>query len=281
MVAGAKQQLCGRRPGLPQRHPGRFHGGNEGEINHPRATLPAMRCVLILVACLGLLAACAPTGDAPASGEALIATDPVIARALHDPLMSDPDLASRNEAAAAIGFADSAALPVLAGSSETAAAAREAMRIELLESGALPDLPPASKARGPALLGPMSGPLELLAAVGAPGTCARGLTEDFALAANLPPAAAIPPRAMVVQAGASKAKGCALRIVRYLTPAAPEVVLQYHHVRARRAGLAPTRHAAPGDSIAATGKGVERLTVSLRKAANGLTGVTLVYRAAN
>ncbi len=195
--------------------------------------------------------------------------------------MSDPDLASRNEAAAAIGFADSAALPVLAGSSETAAAARDAMRIELLESGALPDLPPASKARGPALLGPMSGPLELLAAVGAPGTCARGLTEDFALAANLPPAAAIPPRAMVVQAGASKAKGCALRIVRYLTPAAPEVVLQYHHVRARRAGLAPTRHAAPGDSIAATGKGVERLVVSIRQAANGLTGVTLVYRAAS
>lgn len=245
-----------------------------------------VRRALIPLACLGLLAACGPDGDEAAQGAALIATDPVIARALHDPLMSDPDLASRNEAAAAIGFADSAALPVLAGSSAAADAAREAMRIELLESGTLPDLPPASDAPGPALLGPMSGPEELLASVGAPGTCAKELKEDFALAATLPPAAAIPPRAMVVQAGGSDAKGCAVRIVRYLTPAPPKDVLQYHFVRAGRAGLAPTRHAAPSDSIAGTGKGrgkgrgkgAERLSVSLRKAPGGLTGVTLVYR---
>ena len=81
---------------------------------------------------------------------------------------------------------------------------------------------------------------ELLGAVGAPGACAGALKEDFALAASLPPAAMIPPRAMVVQAGGSQARGCALRILRYLTPAAPEDVLQYHHVRASRAGFAPT-----------------------------------------
>lgn len=237
-----------------------------------------MRRALIPLGLLALLAACGPGGGEAAQGADLIATDPVIARALRDPLMSDPDLASRNEAAAAIGFADSAALPVLGTSSGAAAAAREAMRIELLESGKLPDLPPASDAPGGALLGPMSGAEDLLAAVGMPGSCARGLKEDFALAATLPPAAAIPPRAMVVQAGGSDAKGCGLRIVRYLTPAAPEDVLQYHHVRASRAGLALTRHAAPGDSIAGKGKGPERLAVSLRKAPGGLTGVTLVYR---
>lgn len=240
--------------------------------------LRAMRRVLILMASLGLLAACDPGGDAVAPGEVLIATDPVIARALHDPLMSDPDLASRNEAAAAIGFADSAALPVLAGSSEAADAAREAMRIELLETGSLPDLPPARIAPGGAVLGPMSGPDELLAAVGAPGGCAKGLKEDFALAAKLPPAALIPPRVMVVQAGGSDTRGCGLWIVRYLTPAASEVVLQYHYVRAGRAGLKPVRHAAPGDSIAGSGKGAERFVVHVRKAANNLTGVTLVYR---
>jgi hypothetical protein len=237
-----------------------------------------MRGASVLLAVLSLVAACAPGGEDAARDAALIATDPVVARALHDPLMSDPDLASRNEAAAAIGFADSAALPVLAGSSEDAAAAREAMRIELLESGALPDLPPATKVPGGAVLGPMSGPADLLEAVGAPGACAKGLKEDFAIPAKLPPAALIPPRAMVVQAGGSDAKGCGLRIVRYLTPAASEVVLQYHYVRAGRAGLKPVRHAAPGDSLAASGKGAERLAVHVRKAANGLTGVTLVYR---
>jgi hypothetical protein len=237
-----------------------------------------MRGVSVLLAVSSLVAACAPGGEDAGRDAALIATDPVVARALHDPLMSDPDLASRNEAAAAIGFADSAALPVLAGSSEDAAAAREAMRIELLESGALPDLPPATKVPGGAVLGPMSGAADLLEAVGAPGTCAKRLKEDFALAAKLPPAALIPPRAMVVQAGASDAKGCGLWIVRYLTPAASEVVLQYHYVRAGRAGLKSVRHAAPGDSLAASGKGAERLAVHVRKAANGLTGVTLIYR---
>lgn len=244
-----------------------------------------MRRAPIPLACLGLLAACGPgAGEgegATAPDAGLIARDPEIARALHDPLMSDPDLASRNEAAAAIGFADSAALPVLAGSGAAAAAAREAMRIELLEGGPLPDLPRASRAPGRAVLGPMSGPEELLGAVGAPGACAGALKEDFALAARLPPAAMIPPRAMVVQAGGSQARGCALRILRYLTPAAPEDVLQYHHVRASRAGLAPTRHAAPGDSIVATGKGAERLAVHVRTAANALTGVTVIYRAPN
>jgi hypothetical protein len=240
-----------------------------------------MRRAVIPLGLLALLAACGPGGGSAAPAADVIARDPVIERALHDPLMSDPDLASRNEAAAAIGFADSGALPVLAGSAEAADRAREAMRIELLEGGALPDLPSASAAAGPATLGPMEGPEELLAAVGAPGSCAEGLRQDFALAASLPPPAMVPPRAMVVQAGGSDAKGCGLRIIRYLTPAASEDVLQYHLVRAGRAGLTPTRHAAPCDSIAASGKGAERLVVSLRKAANGLTGVTLVYRAAS
>jgi hypothetical protein len=203
-----------------------------------------MRRAVIPLGLLALLAACGPDGDA----------------------------------AAAIGFADSAALPVLPASAEAADRAREAMRIALLEGGALSDLPPAAGTPGPPLLGPMSGATELLAAVGAPATCAAGLKEDFAFVAKLPPAAAIPPRAMVVQAGGSEARGCALRIIRYLTPAASEDVLQYHHVSAARAGLKPVRHAAPGDSIAASGKDTERLVVSLRKAANGLTGVTLVYR---
>jgi hypothetical protein len=240
-----------------------------------------MRCGVIPLGLMALLAACGPGGERTAPDADLIAADPVIARALHDPLMSDPDLASRNEAASAIGFADSAALPVPGGSSEAADAAREAMRIELLGSGPLPDLPSASTALGPARLGPMSGAGELLAAVGAPRACAAGLREDFAIAASLPPAAMIPPRAMVVQAGGSEAQGCGLRIIRYLTPAAPADVLHYHHARAARAGLSPIRHAAPGDSIAASGKGPERLVVSLRTAANGLTGVTLIYRAAD
>jgi hypothetical protein len=238
-----------------------------------------MRRVLAPLLFASCAAACAPSEQGQADDSALIAQDPVIARALHDPLMSDPDLASRNEANAAIGFADSAALPMLAATSEDAQAAREALRIELLESGTLSDLPLASDKPGGAPLGPMSSPADLLAAVGAPGRCAGKLREDFALAARLPPAAAIPVPAMVVQAGGADAGECALRIIRYETAAPVADVLQYHFVRATRAGLAPERFAQPQDSIAASGKRGERLAVHLRQAPGGLTGVTLVYRA--
>jgi hypothetical protein len=152
------------------------------------------------------------------------------------------------------------------------------MRLALLESGPLSDLPTPQAGEGGAVLGPMSAAGALLGAVAAPGTCAAALKEDFALAADLPAPAAIPPHAMVVQAGGAEAQGCAVRIVRYLSPAPTEDVLQFHYVTARRAGLAPERFAVPGDQIVA-GTGAERLAVHVRSAANGLTGVTLVYRA--
>lgn len=237
-------------------------------------------CRAAILALLYLpVAACADRAGDDAADAALIAQDPVIARALHDPLMSDPDLASRNEANAAIGFADSGALPVFAGGREAASAARESLRIELLEAGPIPDLPFPHDGSSGTTLGPMTSPANLLAAVGAPAGCAERLKEDFALAANLPPVAAIPPRAMLVQAGGADASGCRIRIIRYLSAAPREDVLQYHFTRAMRAGLYARRYAKPGDSIAATGGGGETLVAHVRPAANGLTGVTLVYRA--
>ncbi len=233
--------------------------------------------LLLLLPLVGLGTACAPAGGhkrGAGDGAGLIAQDPVIARALHDPLLSDPDLASRNEANAAIGFPDSAALPMLTAWPRETQAARESMRLELLEGGPIPPLPAAGKATGTPL-GPRSSGAQLLGAVGAPLTCAKALEEDFARAADLPPPAAIPPRAMVVQAGGADSAGCDVVIVRYLSPVPREDVLQYHYVRALRAGLKPVRR---GEAIAARGTGEQRLAVHVRNAPGGLSGVTLVYR---
>ncbi len=239
-----------------------------------------MARAVALLLCLGVAACGQDTAERPADDPA-IASDPVIARALHDPLMSDPDLASRNEANAALGFADSHALPVIAATSEDAQAAREAMRLELLEAGAIPELPNPGPGQGDGgkLLGPMASPADLLAAVGAPQGCAARLIEDFAIAASLPAAAAIPPGAMVVQAGGADAPGCRIRIIRYRSPAPSEDLLQYHLTRALRARLSAARHALPGDIIAAEGKRGERLAVHIRPASHGMNGVTVVYRA--
>lgn len=238
-----------------------------------------MRRMLVPLMCL-MAAACADPAAEVAQDTALIARDPVIARALHDPLMSDPDLASRNEANAAIGFVDSGALPVITASPEMASKAREALRLDLLERGSIPELPPP--ARGAASgqeLGPLTSAAELLAAMGAPAVCENQLIEDFALAADLPRVAAIPPGAMVMQAGGAKSETCGLRIIRYHSVAPREDVLQYHYTEALRGGLRVLRFSKPEDIIAATGEGGETLLVHLRPAATGLSGVLVLYRA--
>lgn len=234
--------------------------------------------MLVPLICL-MAAACADPADEVAHDAALIATDPIIARALHDPLMSDPDLASRNEANAAIGFVDSGALPVITASPEAASKAREALRLDLLERGSIPELPPPARGAGGKEMGPLTSAADLLAAVGAPAVCESQLIEDFALAADLPPVAAIPPSAMVMQAGGADGDKCGLRIIRYHSVAPHEDVLQYHYTEALRGGLRVLRYAEPEDIIAATGAGGEALLVHIRPAANGLTGVLLIYRA--
>lgn len=237
-----------------------------------------MRRAFAIVPCL-MLAHCAPAEPDRTVDTRPIAVDPVIARALHDPLMSDPDLASRNEANAAIGFVDSSALPVIAASGEEAQAARDAARLELLADGPIPKLPEPRVDSRAAALGPMASASDLIKALGAPARCTKQLREDFALAASLPQAAAIMPMGMVQQAGGADSAGCRIRIIRYSTAAAVEDVLQYHHTRAARAGLRPARFAAPEDIIAGRGKDGAALVVHVRPGAHGLTSVDLLYRA--
>lgn len=233
--------------------------------------------ILLPVLLPALLGACSDAPEAGAPGDPL-ASDPLVAAALHDPLMSDPDLSARNEANAVLGFAGDTAMPLLAATPEAAQAAREAGRLELLAEGTMPSLP-APVAAPFALPAPGGTAQAGLGALGASQACIAGLKEDFGWAAKLPQTAAIMPQGMVVQAGGSDAAGCRLRVIRYHTAAPGEDVLQYHYVRASRAGLKPQRHSGEGESITARGPSGEALLVTVRKAANGLTAVDLYYRA--
>lgn len=225
------------------------------------------------------LAAC---GTAPNAGKEAVAPlrDPVLARALHDPLMSDPDLSARNEANAVLGLSGSAALPMFTATAAAARAARDAARLELLASGPIPDLPAASEQPQGKLLGALASPADLLEALGAPAACAAQLEEGFAWSADLPAAAAVMPHGMVVHAGGAAMAPCRLRIIRYRTPAMPEDVLAYHHARALRAGMTATRYAAPEAIIAGSSVDGAQLVVHVRRTASGLTAVDLIYRAA-
>lgn len=230
----------------------------------------------IILAGLAFLAACSEPETAR-DDVAVFATDPMVARALHDPLMSDPDLATRNEAIAVIGFVDSAALPVLGGSPEAARQAREAARLELLEEGGIPSLPLPATGIPVTLPTANAGIGEILVALGAPAECARQLAEGFEWAVDMPSSAAIMPHGMVVQAAGSRTPGCRLRIVRYRTAAAIEDVLQYHFTRTQRAGLDPARVSDP-DGIVAGGGAGERVVVDVRAGGDGINVVTLLHR---
>lgn len=232
-----------------------------------------------------LLASCSGTpdgggdGGGDGRGEAdPLASDPVVARALHDPLMSDPDLSARNAANALLGFADETALPLFPATAEAARGAREAGRLELLADGDILPLPAPVASTGP-IPNAAATAGDLLGALEAPESCAAALEQGFVWAADLPQVAAIMPLGMVVQAGGADTAPCKLRIIRYHTPAAPEDVLEYHFTRAARAGLQPTHQAGPGSGIAARGKDGAALVVAVRRAATGHTAVDLLYRA--
>lgn len=236
-----------------------------------------MRCAIVFSLSL-LLAACS-AGPAERVDASTSAMDPVVARALHDPLMSDPDLSARNDANAVLGLPASGALPVFSATPEAARAAREAARLELLEGGPVPDLPPASETAGGKPLGALASAGDLLAALGAPESCGARLEQGFAWSADLPPVAAIMPHGMVMQAGGAEIAPCQVRIIRYQTPAMPDDVLAYHYARAVRAGMTVTRAAAPEAMINASNAAGQRLVVHARPAAHGMTAVDLLYRA--
>lgn len=240
----------------------------------PVLPLSAAALALALGACGMLGGDGTPHSDAAA---AAASTDPVVARALADPLMSDPDLARRSEANALVTFTDSVPLPVFPATPEAATRARDLARAELLTTGAIPALGPLASGAGGAALSGLSDARAILSAMDAPPACRSGVRPGFAFAARLANPAAIMPLGMVEFAAGSDAPGCGLRLVRYLTPASVEDVLTYHNTLAQRAGFAITRHDQPEAILLATGKQAETLRVHVRSTPDGMRAVDMAF----
>ena len=207
--------------------------------------------------------------------EVVNGVDPYIARALNDPLMVDPDLAYRNEANAAITIGYDHALPSFKGSAQSARAARETARLALLEEGPIPDMPLASVEPGPASLAEAYGVEQVLDAVSAPIECRKDIRGDFALAATMPKVAPVMPHGMVRVAAAVDQPDCALRLVRYVTPASIEDALQFHYTVAQRTGMQPDVYSEPEASLIADRRRTF-LKVFAREASGDLTAVDVI-----
>ncbi|MEL7199223.1 MAG: hypothetical protein AAGL10_12990 [Pseudomonadota bacterium] len=251
-----------------------------GKINFVLAQLTPMKRPAIIPSifvCMATVAlgAC-DDSSTPVSDEDILTTDPVISRALNDPLMIDPDLAWINEANAVIAYNDSHALPAFAPDKDAAGRARDAARIELREDGTIEELPSPESLADDSLITDLSTFREILDVAGAPANCVEGASDDLGWAAKMPDSAQIMPHGMVQQAAGSDGGECFVRVIRYLSQADTLDVLQYHYTNGKRAKLEMSYKKGASELIKGERAG-EKMVADIANSPSGLRLVTLVH----
>lgn len=233
----------------------------------PKSSLPILTLSVALSAC--------------GSGEpVLIETpeaDPMVARALFDPLMVDPDLAYRNEVNAALTIGFDHALPTFEGSDQAARRAREVARLALIENGAIVQLPEFDGAdAGRSLKHARGNAIAMSGVYGLPERCTNNLSEGYEWAADMPAVADIMPHGMVRQAAGLDVAVCEARLVTYLTPASESDVLEWHYNLARRADLDVSLFNQPELALWAKNRGLN-VAVHVTDGGRSLTLVDIIY----
>ncbi|MHA7818934.1 MAG: hypothetical protein ACX930_04730 [Erythrobacter sp.] len=226
----------------------------------------------LAAASLAALSACGEeSGEAE---QAVPLKDPQLARALHDPLMVDPDLAWRTEANAVVAFRDGHPLPPIEAREDAADRAREAARLELLEDGQIPPLPELSGS-GVSLAG-LTTAGEMVEAVGGRADCVGEMDSDLQWATKMPSTSSIMPHGMVSQAAGVDSGTCVLRVVRYLTPVGIEDVLEYHFTKVDRARFDIALHRSPEAQLVAERRD-QKFSVNVREGPGEMTAVDVVH----
>ncbi len=237
--------------------------------------MTASRILIAGLACAGLLllAAC----GSGSSGEPEVGTDKSgLALALAAPMMVDADLATRNQAEAAIsgGGPPVIVLPPFVQTDEMVAAAKA--EAEKLSGGSIPAAPMADGEPDPVLRDGVAA-AQRAAAIKGPGKVC-GASADYALAwsLQLPPALPIYPRGNLQEAAGSNIDGCRLRSVRFVSPVEPSAIVDFYHARVRAAGFA-VRYRADKETHQLSGsKGQAEFAVQVRKREDGLTEADIV-----
>ena len=231
---------------------------------------------LRLIACvapIALLAACGGGADNDADGKDV---DPASEQALNDDLMSDPDMAGRNEAGAALSGTGNANIPQI-NKSPAAIQAAQTRALELV--GGADALKPAPTAKQIAANAPDSAAMTAAArAAVAPGgeNCAEKVTYTTAWAAKLPAALPVYPRGNTREAAGTDEGACSLRIVTFLTPVPLKDVVDFYHTRALAGGYSAEHVVKNGETVLSGTRGQSSYVVYGRKLAAGVTEIDLV-----
>lgn len=227
---------------------------------------------LFSFALLAALSACSSEASTTANEHEV---DPLLVRALNVPLMTDLDLASQNEANAALTIGFEQSLPPIDRSIGTIAAARDEARFILLDAGDIPDLPKAQAQPDLVSLGPALTAEARANLFEFTGDCAAAVEYSAVWAARLPDFARIVPRGAVVEAAGVEEARCKIRSVTYLTPLSVDDILTFHYTQASRAGLSPV--VLEGDEHAIHGEGsMGALALHVEARENGLYAVHIV-----
>lgn len=178
-----------------------------------------------------LLAACGfGEPDEPGPTE----LDPAVAQALNAPLMSDPDLASLNEANAALTGSSDHSIPLQVANAEAIRDAQDRAIVLAGGRSALVELPEGEEIAD----APGDSPLVLLEDVASRVSdnqaCLSGWRYSAAWAAKLPASQPVFPRGAVTEAFGQDSRTCTLRAVRFVTPVPAGDIVQFYATLATR-----------------------------------------------
>lgn len=232
----------------------------------------AMRGLLILP--LLLLAACNRPAEEPGEGQD---RDPMIAAAVNQPLLADPDLTGINMGGAALTGGGPATAPIppdKRGKDEVDAAKEAAL---ILAGGRLEAVPSAAAIKDVSRLAKAVTAPAIAAALGV-GTpvCTASLDYSAIWAARLAAPFEVYPRGHTGQSAGSDAAGCKLRVVGFATPVSRDDVLAFYATRAKSAGYPLARSDEDRDVILSGARGAARYAVAVRERDGGMTDVVVV-----
>ena len=219
------------------------------------------------------LAAC---GDDKAQRVVGQGADPLLAHALAGLLMADPDLASRNQALAAIsgGGPEVAEFPLIESGAEVVAAAKvEAQR---LAGGKIASAPFPSEGSNQVLHDAVTAAQRAAAVKGPGSNCGAQASYDMAWSLRLPQAFPIYPRGHLIEAAGNDGNGCHLRVVRFVTPVDPVAVIDFYHTLALAAHYDARHQQADGRELLEGNKGATAYAVQARVRNDGLTEADIV-----
>ena len=231
------------------------------------------RRLLVSLIPVALLASCGDKNEGETAGDAM---DPASEQALNDELSTDPDLAGRNEANAALSGTGNAAIPNI-DKSPRAVEAAISRAAELVGGRSKLAAAPAAKSLG-SDAPPSKAMVAAAKAAVAPGgeNCGDKVDYTSAWAAKLPAAFPVYPRGNTQEAAGTDEGQCALRVVSFVTPVALDEVLAFYNTRAKTAGYSVEHVTSGGDNILSGTKGKAAYVVYGRRLQQGVTEIDLV-----